>query len=116
MYNYAELPVDEATFFTVCDEADLPNGERIFVQIKGKDIVIINIAGRLYALADLCSHDGGPLGEGNLEGEAIKCPRHGARFSLATGKALNLPAVEDIPVYPVRVVDKQVLVGLPKKK
>jgi 3-phenylpropionate/trans-cinnamate dioxygenase ferredoxin subunit len=75
--------------------------------------VIFNIAGGLFAIGDVCSHDDGPLGDGMLDGEQVVCPRHGARFDLRSGEALGLPAVVDIPAYPVRVVEAQIEVGIP---
>jgi 3-phenylpropionate/trans-cinnamate dioxygenase ferredoxin subunit len=62
----------------------------------------------------VCSHDGNILDDAPLEGQAVVCPRHGARFDVHSGKALSMPAVEDIPAYPVRVVDGQIEVGFPK--
>ena len=69
--------------------------------------------GEFYAIADLCSHDDGPLGDGDLEDHEIICPRHGARFDVRTGKVLSLPAVEDISAYPVRCIDGKIEVGVP---
>ena len=66
-----------------------------------------------YAIADVCSHDDGPLAEGDVEGHEVICPRHGAHFDLQSGKALSLPAVVDIPAYPVRVEGDEILVGVP---
>jgi len=76
--------------------------------------VIFNIAGQYFAIADVCSHDDGPVGEGVLDGYDIACPRHGAQFDVRTGKVLSLPALEDIPAYPVRVVEGEIEVGLPE--
>jgi 3-phenylpropionate/trans-cinnamate dioxygenase ferredoxin subunit len=67
----------------------------------------------LYAIADVCSHDDGPVAEGELDGHEIECPRHGARFDVRDGKVLSFPAIVSIPAYPVRVEDGEVLVGLP---
>ena len=65
-----------------------------------------------YAIEDQCTHDGGPLGEGKLDGATgqIVCPRHGARFDLRTGAALTLPAIEPVPVYEVRIEGGDILV------
>jgi len=68
---------------------------------------VYNVAGEYYAIEDRCSHDDGPLCEGDWdpdEGVAI-CPRHGANFDIRTGEALTLPAVEPVATYSVRVVD-----------
>lgn len=115
MFNYTEIDPEICEFFVVGDVSELPAGERLFVQIKGEDIVLINLGASIYAIADVCSHDDGPLGDGDIEGQEIICPRHGAKFDLRTGKALTLPAVEDIPAYPVRIVDGKIQVGLPKQ-
>jgi 3-phenylpropionate/trans-cinnamate dioxygenase ferredoxin subunit len=86
----------------------------LFVEIEGLPIVIFNIAGQLFAIGDVCSHDNGPLGDGLLDGSLVVCPRHGAEFDIRTGKAVTLPAVEDIPAYPVRVADGMIEIGIPK--
>jgi len=113
--NYTALDPSECDFFEIATVGDLPNGERLFVEIGEYFLVVFNIAGQLYAIADLCSHDDGPLGDGDLDGLEVACPRHGARFDVRTGKALTPPAVEDISAYPVRVVAEKIEVGLPKE-
>ena len=107
--------VDETRFdfYAVVAVEELPNGERLFMEIDGLPIVVFNIAGKFFAIGDVCTHDDGPLGEGELEEYQIVCPRHGARFDVRNGKALSLPAVVDTPSYPVRVVDNQVEIGVP---
>ena len=112
--NYTPLDPSECEFYEIAAAADLPNGERLFVEIGENYLVVFNIAGQFYAIEDLCSHDDGPLGDGDLEGHEVICPRHGARFDVRTGAALTLPAVEAIPAYPVRVVAGKIEVGLPK--
>ena len=92
---------------------ELHDGQRLFVEIDDASIVIMNIAGNYYAIADVCSHDDGPVGEGNIEGFEIICPRHGARFDIRTGKVISLPAFVDIPAYPVRLVGGQIEIGIP---
>ena len=113
MFNYLKLDPEKVEFIPVAGVEDLPTGERLYIEIDGQQIVVFNLAGGLFAIADVCSHDDGPVGDGDLEGEEVICPRHGARFDIRTGKALALPAVADIPAYPVRVVDGQIEVGLP---
>ena len=85
--------------------SELPNGERLFLQIDAYSMVLFNIAGSYYAIEDICSHDNGPLGEGDLEGFEIICPRHGARFCIRTGAALTAPAYEATAVFLVRLED-----------
>ena len=83
------------------------------MEIDEEPIVVFNIAGQYYAVGDVCSHDDGPVGDGELEGFEVICPRHGARFDVRSGKVLSLPAIVDIPAYPVRVMDGQLEIGLP---
>lgn len=113
MVNYKKLDPEHCEFIQVAALSDLPVGERIFLQIDEYSIVVFNIAGAIYAIGDICSHDNGPLGEGDLEGFEIICPRHGARFDVRSGEVLALPAVEDIPAYPTRIAGDQIEVGVP---
>jgi 3-phenylpropionate/trans-cinnamate dioxygenase ferredoxin subunit len=115
MFNYREQDPDQLEFVAVATLEEIGPGERLFFDVDRRSIVLFNIADSLYAIDDLCSHDGGPVGEGEVEGHAIECPRHGARFDLESGKALNLPAVVDIAAYPVRVEGDQILIGLPRE-
>ncbi len=116
MYNYTKIDPQSCDFVTLASLDELPNGERMFFEIDEQPVVLFNIAGQLFAIADVCSHDDGPLGDGELDGFEIVCPRHGASFDVRSGKVLSLPAVIDIPAYPVRVVDGQIELGLPKGK
>jgi 3-phenylpropionate/trans-cinnamate dioxygenase ferredoxin subunit len=114
MMNYTQLDPSECEFYDIAVLDDLPDGERIFVEIGENYLVVFNIAGQVYAIEDLCSHDDGPLGDGDVDGYQVVCPRHGARFDLRSGEALTFPAVEDIPAYPVQIVDGQIQIGLPR--
>jgi 3-phenylpropionate/trans-cinnamate dioxygenase ferredoxin component len=116
MFNYAKSDPKNLEFIAIADATELPNGERMYFDIDGEPIVILNLEGHLFAIADVCSHDGGPIGEGAIDDCEIRCPRHGATFDIRDGKALTLPAVEDIPAYPVRVVDGKIEIGLPTAK
>lgn len=113
MLNYNQIDPENCKFYTVASTNEINNGDRFFIEIEGQYLVVFNIAGDYYAIADLCSHDDGPLGDGEVEDHQIICPRHGARFDLKTGEALTFPAVEDIPAYPVRVRDGRIEVGIP---
>ncbi len=115
MFNYSQADESKVEFVDIAPASELPNGERMFVEVEGKPIVIFNIADEYFSIADVCSHDDGPVGEGNLEGYNITCPRHGAQFDLRTGKVTQMPAVVDIPAYPVRVVDEMIQLGIPKE-
>ena len=71
---------------------------------------MFNVNGEYHAIEDVCTHDGGILTGGTVEGKEIMCPRHGARFSIITGGALSPPAYEPVPTFPVRVEDGMVQV------
>ena len=115
MFNYTTLDESKAEFLDIIPASELPNGERLFVEVEGKSLVIFNIAGQFFAIGDICSHDDGPVGEGDLESYNIVCPRHGGEFDVRDGKAVQLPAVVDIPAYPVREVDGMLQVGIPQE-
>jgi 3-phenylpropionate/trans-cinnamate dioxygenase ferredoxin subunit len=115
MFNYTQLDPSTLEFLEIAPADQLPEGERLYIEVGGKQIVIFNLAGKLFAIGDVCSHDNGPVGDGEIEENEIICPRHGARFDIRTGKATSLPAVVDIPSYPVRVVEGMIEIGLPKE-
>ncbi len=112
MTEYQDDMSTKYEFVQVAPVDDLPSGERLFLEIDDQPIVVINLAGSLFAIGDICTHDDGPLGDGEIDDHKIICPRHGARFDLKTGKALSLPAVIDTPHYPVRVVDGWIELGI----
>ncbi|MFO1318907.1 MAG: non-heme iron oxygenase ferredoxin subunit [Burkholderiales bacterium] len=87
----------------VCSLADLPAGTHRVVDVDGTLIVVANVDGELCAIEDVCTHDGGQLTGGCIDGGEIICPRHGARFSLRTGDALTAPAYEPTAAFPVRI-------------
>ncbi len=115
MFNYTSFDESKIEFVEIAPASELPNGERLFVDLGDKPIVIFNIAGQYFAIGDVCTHDDGPLGDGVIEGDNIVCPRHGAEFDVRTGKAMAMPAVIDIPAYPVKVVDGTIFIGMPKE-
>lgn len=112
MFNYTQQ-TEKLEFVDIAPASELANGERLFIEVEGKAIVIFNIADQFFAIGDICTHDDGPLGDGDLEGFNIVCPRHGGEFDVQTGKATQMPAVVDIPAYPVKVVDGMIQVGIP---
>ncbi len=83
--------------------SDIPDGKVIVVEVAGRQIALCNYAGTIYAIDDVCTHDRGPLDQGELIGHEIECPRHGARFDVITGRAVRLPAVRPVRSYPVHV-------------
>jgi len=87
----------------VCREAELPPGGMKVVPAEDTDIAVFNCDGEFHAIEDVCTHDGGQLTGGTLEGCEIECPRHGARFDVRTGEALTPPAYEPTSKFPVKV-------------
>jgi 3-phenylpropionate/trans-cinnamate dioxygenase ferredoxin component len=90
-------------FVKVARVDDLAPGERLWLEFEEETVVLFNINGHFYCIADVCTHDGGPLEDGELEGYEVECPRHGARFDVRTGAALCLPAVTPVPTFEVKV-------------
>jgi len=102
-------------YVPVCSADEVQPGERILFEINGNPIVLFNVGGQYYAIQDACTHDGSSLGDGDLEGHEIICPRHGARFDIRTGQALTLPAVTPAVTYPLRVVNGRIEIGILSK-
>src|SRR5258708_7301961 len=101
-------------FVNVAKVSDIPEGTVKICNAAGQHFLVCNVGQSFYAVADICSHDNGPLGEGELVDHLqIECPRHGARFDLTTGKAMCLPAVTPIPAYQTEVRGEDVWVSLP---
>jgi len=84
-------------------KSDIAEGEAHRVVVDGVEVLLCNVGGEIYAVEDICTHDGGALDQGELDGARIVCPRHGATFDVRTGEALTLPAVMPLPKYGVRV-------------
>ena len=91
----------------VCPAAELPPGGMRLVEHDGVKIGVFNCDGALYAIEDRCSHDNGPLAEGELDAAActVECPRHGSLFDLATGRPKTLPAFQPVQTFPVAIED-----------
>ncbi|MDE2236009.1 MAG: non-heme iron oxygenase ferredoxin subunit [Gammaproteobacteria bacterium] len=84
---------------------DIPPGEYKTIDLNDVLIAVFNIGGSFYAIEDVCTHDGGILTGGPLNGCVITCPRHGAQFDVRTGEVLAEPAYEPVATFPVRIVD-----------
>ncbi|MHB8628620.1 MAG: non-heme iron oxygenase ferredoxin subunit [Aggregatilineales bacterium] len=101
-----------ANFVTVATVDELPSGSRAVVEIEGHYVAVFNVDGRYYAIEDRCTHDDGPLAQGELCGTVIECPRHGATFDITTGAVLSMPAVKPVPRYETRVVDSEIQIAV----
>jgi 3-phenylpropionate/trans-cinnamate dioxygenase ferredoxin subunit len=99
-------------FVRVAKASDVPDPGKTLVEIDERLVVLIHAGGQFYAIDDVCTHDGGPLGEGQLEGMNIACPRHGAKFDIRDGRALTMPATKSTAVHLVKVEGGDVLVKL----
>ena len=97
-------------YVTVARTGDVAPGEVKVYEVQGQRIALCNVDGAFYAIDDVCTHDGGPLDQGMLEGDEIECPRHGARFDVRSGRALTLPAIMPVKSYPVQVEGDEVRV------
>jgi len=101
-----------AEFVKVAHRSELRPGGKALAEVDGRPIAVFNVDGEFYAIDDVCTHDGGPLAEGDLEGVEIRCPRHGARFDVRTGKALCLPAFEPVATHRVELWGEDVYVAV----
>jgi 3-phenylpropionate/trans-cinnamate dioxygenase ferredoxin subunit len=99
-------------FARVATRSELPPGGKLLAEVDGRPIAVFNVDGSFYAIDDVCTHDGGPLAEGELEGKEIRCPRHGARFDVTTGRALCMPAFEPVATHRVEVRGEDVYVAV----
>ena len=106
-------------YVKVVDTSELPPNKMIIVVVGSKEVLLANVAGTYYAIAHECTHLGGALSEGPLEGNIVTCPRHGARFDVKTGKAVGEAKiafmkmkVKDEVCYAVKVEGSDILVGV----
>lgn len=94
----------------VAKVSEIAPGTSKAVRVGREDIMVCNVDGTIYAIEDVCTHDGGQLDQGCLEGCVIECPRHGAKFDVTTGTVLALPAVTSVRTFGVRVDGDSILV------
>jgi len=101
-----------AEFVRVADVAEIPDPGKTLVDVDGGMVALFHVGGVFYAIDDVCTHDGGPLADGELRDHKIACPRHGAKFDIRTGAALSMPAVRGTRAHDVKVADGGVWVRL----
>ena len=99
-------------FVPVCKVSDLPDPGKTVVEVGDRLVALFHVSGTFWALDDLCTHDGGPLAEGELQGYTIICPRHGAQFDVRDGRALTMPATQATVAHEVKVEGDDVLIRL----
>jgi len=100
-------------FIKIARVEDIPPGERLWHDFAEETVVVFNVGGEFFCIADRCTHDDGPLEDGELDDHEIECPRHGARFDIRTGKALSLPATSPVPTFAVKVENGDIYVESP---
>jgi len=99
-------------FVKVAKVADMPDPGKLTLEVEDSVVVLFRVDGRFYCIDDVCTHDGGPLGEGRLCDHAIACPRHGAKFDIRTGQPLTMPATVPTLVHEVKVEGEDVYVRI----
>ena len=92
-----------AEWVNVASVGDIENRHSVIVEVDGTSVVIFNLDGEYCALEDVCTHDGAEIASGCLVGDAIECPRHGARFDIRTGAVEAPPASEPLQIFPIRI-------------
>jgi 3-phenylpropionate/trans-cinnamate dioxygenase ferredoxin component len=107
-------------YIKVADKGQLLENKMRLVVVGGKDVLLVNVDGSYYAIANKCTHLGGSLVKGSLDGSVVTCPRHGSRFDVKTGQAISGPkigfikmSVKDIESYTVKIEGTDILVGIP---
>ena len=92
--------------------SDVPPGACRHVDAGGRAVALFNVDGTIYAIGGTCTHRGGPLGEGELEGTVVTCPLHGAKFEVTTGQVVGPPAGQSVPTYTVVVEREEIHVDV----
>ena len=107
----------ESNYVRVAGTTEVPVGKMKAFKLEGKEILIVNVNGSYYAIGNRCTHAGGDLSQGILEGNTVTCPKHHARFDVTSGKVISLPKVaffhpriKDETAYSVKVEDENITV------
>jgi 3-phenylpropionate/trans-cinnamate dioxygenase ferredoxin subunit len=95
-------------YIKAADPDEVQPGKMKLVEVNGREIALCNVDGQYFAVDNICTHQGAPLCEGDLDGTELWCPWHGASFDVRTGEVLSPPAYENISCFPVRVTDNGV--------
>lgn len=96
----------------VCQLNDIPSNDMRCVSLSDRNVLVANTSEGVFVADEMCTHEDARLCDGNLSGTKVKCPLHGSRFELTSGKVLDDPANEDLVVYPVTIVDNAVYIRL----
>ena len=104
------LSEEEKDFVKVADTNDIQPSQMKEVEVDGESICIVNVEGKYYAIGNICTHEGGPLADGTLEGYEVECPWHASKFDVRTGEVKEPPASEPEPVYQIKVDRNNILI------
>ncbi len=99
-------------FVKVARTDEINPGQARSIDVKGKQIAVFNISGEFFAIDNMCTHEAGPLAEGEISGHEVTCPLHGAKFDVRTGEVLGPPAYDDVICYAVRVMGTDIEVDV----
>ena len=99
-------------FHVACQTSEISDGQKLLVEVDEQLVILFQVGDDYHCIDDVCTHDGGTLSDGELEGCEIICPRHGAKFDICTGKALSMPATQDTTSHEVKIDGENVLVKL----
>src|SRR5918999_344314 len=97
-------------FVKVADTKDIQSSQMKEVEVNGEKICVVNVEGKFYAIGSICTHEGGPLADGTLDGYEVECPWHNSKFDVRTGEVTSPPASEPEPAYEVKVDGNNILI------
>jgi glycine betaine catabolism B len=109
VYNENDLELSE-DFVKVANTKDIQSSQMKEVEVNGQNICVVNVEGKYYAIGSICTHEGGPLADGTLEGYEVECPWHNSKFDVRTGEVTSPPASEPEPAYEVKVDGNSILI------
>ncbi len=101
-----------SSFQFACNTSDVPTGSKLSVEVGDRFLVVANVDGDYFCVEDVCTHDGGTLGDGELDGHCLICPRHGAKFDVRNGDAVCMPATEPTQAFEIKVDGDKIYVKL----
>src|SRR5919199_5280321 len=113
-HNENDLVLSE-DFVKVADTKDIQPSQMKEVEVNGENICVANVEGKYYAIGSICTHEGGPLADGTLEGYEVECPWHNSKFDVRTGEVRSPPASEPEPTYEIKVDGNSILIKTPGK-
>ncbi len=98
-------------FVKVAEAKDIPPLKMKEVDFNGAKVCVVNVEGKYYAIGNVCTHTGGPLAEGKLEGYVVECPWHGSKFDIRSGEVIQSPAIRPEPSYEVKTEGENILIN-----